>query len=553
MQLLKKEKNLKSFGINMNDNIDVLVIGSGGAGLSAALEAKYNNAKVIVLSKTYPTHSQTCQAQGGINAAMDNKKSSIQSHIDDTFVGGHALSNKETIKVMCEEAPKTIQWLDQLGVPFSRDTQNNISQRKFGAASQIRTCYSSDYTGLKILHTLYDNCIKEDIPFLNEYLLLNIIKKEQEAIGITVLNIKTSEVEAIYAKSIIIATGGYSNLYNKYTTNSNSTTGDGIAAAFRAGCELSNMEMIQFHPTAMSGNNILISESARGEGGYLVDSKGERFIDELKARDVVARAIYTKLENEDKVFLDLRHIDKDKLLTFMPQEYRLANEFLDIELDKDLLPINPAAHYSMGGIKANVSCETTLKNLYACGECAQNGLHGANRLGGNSLQEIITFGKIAGKNASINSINRVQISEKASEQKELDNIMIKNIFDKKNPTNFYKTKKNIGKLLFEKVGLFREEKGLNKALEAISKIQEVSHLFGINDKSKVFNKNLVEFLEFKNILVLSEIVIRSAQERKESRGAHYRSDFKEELESYTKNSIAKNTQSSLDIDFEEII
>ena len=538
--------------MDLNNITDVLVIGSGGAGLSAALEAKRNGSKVLVLSKTHPTHSQTCQAQGGINASTDNNETSIQSHIDDTYKGSHGLGNIENINLMCKESANTIKWLDEIGVPFSRNKENKVAQRKFGAASQIRTCYSSDYTGLKILHTLYDKSIKENIQFLNEFLLLNIIHKEGVVFGVTALNIRTTEIVEIFAKSIIIATGGYSNLYNNFTTNSKSTTGDGIAAALRAGCELSNMEMIQFHPTAMKDNNILISESARGEGGYLIDSNGERFVDELLSRDVVARAINDKIASGNNVFLDLRHIGKDKLLEFMPQEYSVAKDFLDIEIDKELLPVNPAAHYCMGGIKTNVSCETILKNLYACGEVSQSGIHGANRLGGNSLLEIITFGKIAGKNASKNSLKNNGQKLDNCEQLKNDKNRIEKIFSNSKDINFYKTKKELGKLFFNNVGLLRNEKEMKQAHNIVKELISISTTFSISDKSKTYNKNLMELLELENLLLLSEVVIISAMSRKESRGAHFRTDYPQESKDFEKNTIIKKENNLIKTYFEDI-
>ena len=276
--------------------IDVLIIGSGGAGLTTALEAKRNCDSVVVLSKTTPTASQTCQAQGGINAVIDKTNDSQQNHIDDTLKSAHNLGDKKTIEYMCKNSDETIKWLDDIGVPFSRDKDNNIAQRKLGGASFPRACYSSDYTGLKILHTLYDTCLKNDIEFINEHMLLNFIVEKGEVKGITCIDIQTSEVKQILAKKVIVASGGYGGIYSGYNTNSTATTGDAISAALRAGCELANMEYIQFHPTSLKGNCILISESARGEGGYLVTKDGSRFIDELKPRDKVARAIYNKIE-----------------------------------------------------------------------------------------------------------------------------------------------------------------------------------------------------------------------------------------------------------------
>ncbi len=534
---------------NLFQNIDVLVIGSGGSGLTAALEAKKSNVNVLVVSKTYPTHSQTCQAQGGINASREESQEDIQSHINDTLKGSHGLGSLEATKIMCQNAPKTIKWLDTIGVPFSRDKENKIAQRKFGAASKIRTCYSSDYTGLKILHSLYDNCIKEEIDFLNEYQLLDLIKENNKIIGADFLCIKSSEVISIFAKTTILATGGYSNIYNKFTTNSHATTGDGVAAALRAGAKLSNMEMIQFHPTAMKGNNILISESARGEGGYLVNKDEKRFIDELKPRDEVARAIYSKQIKNEEVFLDLRHIGEEKIDAVMPQERRLAKEFMNIDITKELLPINPAAHYCMGGIKTNVSCETSLENLYACGECSQVGIHGANRLGGNSLQEIITFGKIAGVNAA-NKSKSIQNSQSILTKTHKS---VKNYFTQDSTINFYEIKEDMGRAFFNNLGLFRNEEKIDSLIIQVNKWKKDLKNMGIRDKSQFYNKNLVEFIEFKNMLELGEAVLLGAKMRKESRGAHFRTDFPVEKESLCKNStIYKNSDETLSILFEDI-
>ena len=287
---------------------DVIIIGSGAAGLSAALSAKEKNSKTLVISKTQATHSQTVQAQGGINAVLYEDKDSIEHHVTDTYNASKEISSKDNINFMCSNAKDTINWLDEIGVPFNRDKENKISQRKFGGTKKIRTCYSSDYTGLKILHTLFDQCIKNKIEFLNEHVLLDLIVEDKICKGVVILDILSGEIKEIYSKSIILATGGYAGIYQNFTTNSYSNTADGIAIALRAGAKLSNMEFVQFHPTALVNSNILISESARGEGGYLVDKDGNRFIDELKARDEVARAIYTRITNKENVYLDLRHL-----------------------------------------------------------------------------------------------------------------------------------------------------------------------------------------------------------------------------------------------------
>lgn len=527
--------------------IDVLIIGSGGAGLSAALSAKTNTNNITVLSKAYVTHSQTAQAQGGINASLkENDSSSI--HADETYTSSRKLSKKENIDILCKNAKDTIFYLDKLGVPFSKDSNGNFMQRPFGGSKEIRTCYSSDYTGLKILHTLYDQCIKENINFINEHLLLNLIIENEKVIGVLVLNIKTTEIIEIFSKTVIIATGGYAGLYNKTTTNSFSSTGDGLSVALRAGCDLSNMEFVQFHPTALKYTNILLSESARAEGGFLVTKDGKRFVNELSTRDEVARAILDKIETGNEVFIDVRHLGINKINETMPQERELIKDFLDLKMEEDLIPINPAAHYTMGGIKTNVSCETNISSLYACGECAQVNIHGANRLGGNSLLEIISFGRIAGANAqeaskTINlNITKSYIKKEKEELKE--------IFLCEKKINFYENKDKLGTMLFNKVGLYKDEKNLNLALDIVNQIKKDIPKMGLGDKGNKYNRNLVDLLEFKNSLLLSEIIIKTAIQRKESRGSHYRRDYKEESKSYEKNSLTQMKKDKLYITLE---
>ena len=532
--------------------IDVLIIGSGIAGLTAALNAKRNGSKVLVISKTYPTHSQSVQAQGGINAVLYEDDDSVDIHIEDTYKASFKLANKDNIKYMCENAKDTILWLDSIGVPFNRNKDNQIAQRKFGGTKKIRTCYSSDYTGLKILHTLYDQCIKEDIEFKNEHLVLNIIIEDNICKGAVALDIQTGEVKEFISKTTIIASGGYAGIYFDHTTNSYSNTADGINIAYKAGCELSNMEFVQFHPTTLENSNILISESARGEGGYLVDKNEERFIDELKPRDEVSRAIYEKIKIGEKVFLDLRHLGLDKIKELMPQERNLAYEFSNIKIEDELLPITPAAHYTMGGIKTDKETRTNISNLYACGECAQAYIHGANRLGGNSLLEIVTFGKVAGINASNKSKEIEDFDILNSKQFNKDEETIQAIYSQINSENFYLYKKIIGDNLFENLGLFRNENNMCTLLNELNKIKDKLPYMGIGDKSKEFNKNLVEFIEFKNILDISIITTISAIHRKESRGGHYRTDYPMIDKNLDKCSLVIKEEDKIKINFEEI-
>ena len=532
---------------------DVLIIGSGAAGLTAALSAKENGSNVAILSKTYPTHSQTVQAQGGINAVLYEDDDSVNIHVADTFRASCGLANKDNINFMCKEAKDTIYWLDKIGVPFTKNESGDIAQRKFGGTKKIRTCYSSDYTGLKIVHTLFDQCIKNGIKFINEHTLLDLIIDDNKCFGVIALDIIEGKVKEFKAKSTILASGGYAGIYTNFTTNSFSNSADGLAISLNSGLNLSNIEFVQFHPTALVNSNILVSESARGEGGYLLDQNENRFIDELKPRDEVARAIYNKIKANEKVYLDLRHLGLEKINEVMPQERRLALEFSNVRIEKELLPINPAAHYSMGGIKTDINTRTNINSLYACGEIAQSSIHGANRLGGNSLLEIVTFGKIAGINASKNAKEIKTFDDNKSKELLKQQNYIKEIYSYKNEINFYESKEYLGKLFFDNVGLFRNEENLQFAINELDKIKSNISNMGIQDKSIEYNKNLLEFLEFINMIEIAEVIVKTALNRKESRGAHYRDDYPKQSDTYEKNSLIRKVDKELVLSFEDVL
>jgi succinate dehydrogenase / fumarate reductase flavoprotein subunit len=518
--------------------VDVLIIGSGGAGLTAALSAKEAGASVLVVGKTYPTNSQTSMAQGGINAALGNVgEDHTSSHIADTIKSAHGLCDEDMVRQMCADAPKTIEWLENLGVPFSRldngeEGKGTVAQRQMGGASAKRACYAQDYTGLKILHTLYDTCLKENIDFLDEHYLLNLIVKDDIVKGATFLDMRTGEVIQINAKSVLMATGGYGALYHGYTTNAYGSTGDGVAAVLRAGGAVSDMEFIQFHPTALKHSSILISESARGEGGYLVNESGERFVDELKPRDEVARAIFSQIQEGQRVYLDVRHLGEEKLMELLPQEVELCKMHEHIDPAKELIPIKPVAHYTMGGIDVDYALEVTgIKGCFAVGECSNAKVHGANRLGGNSLLEIIAFGRFAGENAYKHSI---YASSKPADttQKEKDNKEIKALFKQENTSNFYPYRESLGDIFYGKVGIVRENSQLNKALDEVIAMQIAQKEMGISDKNQTNNQNLIDFLEFKNALLLAPTIISAAIARDESRGAHYKVGFENENDAF---------------------
>ncbi|KYJ86870.1 FAD-dependent oxidoreductase [Sulfurovum riftiae] len=523
--------------------VDVLVIGSGGAGLSAALAAKEAGASVLVIGKMYPTNSQTSMAQGGMNAALGNvNEDHVSLHIQDTVKSAHGLCDEDMVRQMCADAPQTVEWLERIGVPFSRLDNDKkgigtVAQRQMGGASAKRACYAQDYTGLKILHTLYDTCLKEGIAFLDEHYLLNLIVPDDTIKGATFLDIRSGEIKQIDAKSVVIATGGYGSIYHGFTTNMYGATGDGVAAVLRAGGAVSDMEFIQFHPTALKHSCILISESARGEGGYLVNEAGERFVDELKPRDEVARAIFSQMKEGQRVFLDVRHLGEEKLMELLPQEMALCKMHEHVDPASDLIPIKPVAHYSMGGIDVDYALEVNgIKGCFAAGECSNAKVHGANRLGGNSLLEITTFGRFAGENAFKHA---VYASSKPVDgtQRLKDEAEIKTLFAQEDSESFYTYREILGELFYEKVGIVRENGQLNEALEEVIAMQVAQKKMGISDKSRTNNQNLVEFLEFRNTLLLAPAIISAAIARDESRGAHFKVGFETENEAFRKHIV----------------
>jgi len=524
--------------------IDVLVIGSGGAGLTSALSAKSSGASVLVIGKTYPTNAQTSMAQGGINASLGNmEEDHISLHIQDTIKSAKGLCDEDMVRQMCGDAPDTIEWLESLGVPFSRLDNNQkgvhtIAQRQMGGASTKRACYAQDYTGLKILHTLYETCLKNEIKFLNETYLLNLITQDGTVKGAIFLDILSGEIKQINAKSVIMATGGYGSIYHNYTTNSYGSCGDGIASVLRAGGAVSDMEFIQFHPTALKHSNILISESARGEGGYLINGKNERFIDELKPRDEVARAIFEQLHHHNQeVFLDVRHLGEEALMELLPQEVELCKLHEHVDPIKELIPVKPVAHYTMGGIDVDYALEVEgIKGCFAVGECSNAKVHGANRLGGNSLLEITAFGKLAGENAYKHA---VYASNKEADETQLlkDKAFIKNIFEQQATIDFYEKREILGKLFYKKVGILRDNPSLHQALDEVIALSVNLKEMGITDKHPTNNTNLIEFLEFSNALLLAPTIISSAIARDESRGAHYKIEFPEQNDNAFKKHI----------------
>lgn len=521
---------------------DILIVGGGLAGLSAALSSD-PNISVALISKVHPLRSHSVAAQGGINAALgnnpDGKDDNWEKHTFDTVKGSDYLADQDSAELMCQKAIPTIYELEHMGVPFSRFPGGVIAQRPFGGAGFPRTCYAADRTGLVILHTLYEQCVRHDVRFYNEWLVTQLVVKDGRCLGVVVYDLEKAEFMPVEAKAVIFATGGYGRVYLK-TTNAFINHGSGIGAAYRAGIPLKDLEFVQFHPTSLVGKNILITEGARGEGGYLVNNKGRRFMEnyaphsmELSPRDIVARAIQTEIDKgngfeEQYVHLDLRHLGADKIKKRLPGIREICINFAGLDPIDTPIPIQPAQHYSMGGIDVNSACATSVEGFYAAGECACVSVHGANRLGGNSLLETVVFGKIAGKFAS--EYVRGASGAKGAEKELLDaTLKFKKKVDiwrgRDTGEKFYVLMNRLKALMNEKVGLFRNKDDLASCLEIIQELREAYNHVYITGPCLRFSQELVNIIEYESMLDLAEVITLGALNREETRGSHFRRDF----------------------------
>jgi len=547
--------------------VDILIVGAGGAGLYAALSAVKENKdlNIAVMSKVYPTRSHTGAAQGGINAALANVDPSDNEelHTFDTIKGSDYLADQRAVKYMCYEAPRIIRAMEHMGVPFSRLNNGKIAQRPFGGASKDRTCYSADKMGHVMLHTLYEQCIKEGVTFLNEWFMLNIAHNGSRVQGVSAINIATGEIIFIKTKAIILATGGHSRIYWGYTSNALGCTGDGTAAAFRAGLPLKDMEFLQFHPTGLRKSAILVTEAARGEGGYLINSKGERFMSkyapekmELGPRDLVSRSIMTEIregrgfrddEGREYVHLDLTHLGAEKIKSRLPQIRELAIDFEGIDPIEEPIPIKPTAHYAMGGIHTNVKCETPIEGIYAAGEAQCVSVHGANRLGGNSLLDIVVFGHVAGIEA-VRYVEGVNFARGGESIIEDEKRKINELMNKESKETLGDMRNELGEIMFKHFGVFKNEKEMQEGYVKLKNlIERANKNLGVEDKSKVFNLQLQSTLEFFNLLDIADVLAYTSLERKESRGSFYRDDYpKRDDENYLYHSmVTKNSDGSI--------
>jgi succinate dehydrogenase / fumarate reductase flavoprotein subunit len=538
---------------------DIVIVGAGLAGLRAAIAAAEVNSKldIAVISKLHPIRSHSVCAQGGTAAVM-REKDSYDLHAFDTVKGADYLADQDAVEFFVKQAPKEIVLTEHWGCPWSRTSDGKIDQRPFGGHTYPRACFAADMTGFHEMHTLYGKATSyNNVKFYDEWFVTSIIVEDNTTLGLAAIEQKTGEMHAFQAKAVIMATGGHERIY-EFTTFSHTTTGDGMAMAYRAGLPLEDMEFVQFHPTGLVPSGVLITEGARGEGGYLINAKGERFLKnyaaekmELAPRDVISRAEQTEiLEGRGfegpygpYIALDLRHLGEEKINERLPLIREVAIKLGGVDPVKETIPIRPAAHYSMGGIKANVKTETSINGLYAAGECSCISIHGANRLGTNSTADCLVFGAVAGeeaaKKASSNSFREIPHEKLLAEEKRVFDTILGSEGNERVPL----IRDEMRRIMNTKVWIFRTGDQLESALKEVRELKQRLKRIKVEDKSAPFNNGLTSALQLDFMLDLAEATIASALARTESRGAHSRRDYsKRDDENWLKHTLAYCTK-----------
>ena len=561
---------------------DVVVLGAGGSGLRAAVGLAESGLKTACISKVFPTRSHTSAAQGGISAALGNMgEDDWRWHMYDTVKGSDWLGDQDAIEYLCKEAPRAVVELERYGVPFSRTEDGKIYQRPFGGMTKNygngtaqRTCAAADRTGHAILHTLYGQALKQNTEFFIEYFALDLIMKNGECKGVMAWNLTDGTIHRFRSHITIIATGGYGKVYQS-ATSAHTCTGDGNAMVLRAGLPLQDMEFVQFHPTGIYGVGCLITEGVRGEGGFLVNNKGERFMEryapnakDLASRDVVSRSMEMEInegrgvgKNKDHINLHLDHLDKAVIEERLPGISEAAKTFANVDVNKEPIPVVPTVHYNMGGIPTNYKAEVLTLNgsekivpgLMAIGEAACVSVHGANRLGSNSLIDLVVFGRAAAKRAAeIVKPGRIHESVPNSEtDKCLDRF--DKIRNSKGSTKTSELRLSMQKTMQSKCAVFRTEKTLKEGVDQIRKPYEGMNDISVKDKSLLFNTELVETLEFENLIRQALTTIDSAYSRKESRGAHAREDYdKRDDKNFMKHTLAWQNGNKVEIKYRDV-
>jgi succinate dehydrogenase / fumarate reductase flavoprotein subunit len=511
---------------------DVLIVGAGCAGMRAAIEAFDAGADVALLSKIHPVRSHSGAAEGGINAALGNaSEDDPETHAFDTVKGSDYLGDQDAIQILCDEAPEDVYQLENWGAVFSRTEDGRIAQRPFGAAGAPRTAYAADITGHVLVHVLYEQVMKRQIPAYEEYFAWKLVMNDDRCQGVIAWDLLNGGLKSIGAKTVILATGGAGRLYVG-TTNAYSCTGDGMALALRVGVALKDMEMMQFHPTTLSPTGVLITEGTRGEGAYLLNSEGDRFLEryapnamELASRDVISRAEQTEIDEGrgvgGNVLLDLRHLGADRILERLHGTRELAMTFAGVDPIYEQIPVRPGAHYHMGGVDTDVWGLTNVEGLYAAGECACVSVHGANRLGGNALMETITYGKRAGAHAADWALSHTTVEVPPSTETDAER-ELKVLLDRDEGERPWKIRDELAQTMHENFGVFRREEQMERQGQIVESLRQRYERVVVEDKGQVFNNDLTQALELGFLLDLARCMVVAGIARKESRGAHAR-------------------------------
>jgi succinate dehydrogenase / fumarate reductase flavoprotein subunit len=556
---------------------DAIVVGAGGAGLMAATQlARSSDVHTAVLSKLYPTRSHTGAAQGGIGAALGNmgqEEDSPEWHMFDTVKGSDYLGDQDAIEVLCEEAPEAVYELEHLGLPFSRNEEGRIAQRRFGGHTKNfgeepvrRSCYAADRTGHMIIQTLYQQSIKHGVEFHDEFHVMDLVLEEGVCRGVVALELATGQLHLFRAKAVLLATGGYGQVF-EITSNAVTLTGDGLAMVSRAGLPLEDMEFYQFHPTGIWRMGILITEGVRGEGGILKNSEGERFMEryapsmkDLASRDVVSRAIYKEvragrgIDGKRYVHLDATHLGKELIEKKLPEIADFCRTYLGLDPVTEPMPVQPTAHYAMGGIPHNVDGEVTsdaedtpVPGLYAAGECGCVSVHGANRLGTNSLIDLVVFGRRAGQ-AMASFCRETDLRPAGADAVEPTRRRLESIRTRESGESSAEIREEMKEIMMSNVSVFRTEELLVEAREKLSELADRAREISIDDSGTTFNLDLTDAWETQGMVRLARIITECALNRTESRGAHSREDYPErDDENWLKHSLAWSRDGEIEL------
>ncbi|MDX2271194.1 MAG: succinate dehydrogenase/fumarate reductase flavoprotein subunit [Cyanobacteriota bacterium] len=527
---------------------DIVIVGGGLAGCRAALEAKRRDPRLnlALVAKTHPIRSHSVAAQGGIAAALQNvdPEDSWIAHAFDTVKGSDYLADQDAVEILTREAPQVIIDLEHLGVLFSRSGDGRIDQRAFGGHSHKRTCYAADKTGHAILHELVNNLRRVGVQLYSEWYVIEIILEDNEAKGLVMLELPTGRLEVVRAKAILLATGGYGRVYNT-TSNDYASTGDGLAMVARAGLPLQDMEFVQFHPTGLYPVGVLISEAVRGEGAYLINQQGERFMAtyapsrmELAPRDITSRAIVSEvragrgIQGKDYVYLDLRHMGYDKIHSKVPFAWEEAHLHLGIDAVVEPIPVRPTVHYCMGGIPVTVDCqvlrsaEQRVEGLFAAGETACVSVHGANRLGSNSLLECVVYGRRAGAKLADYVQDRTLPSLLEAQYQERVQSRLRDLLERTGDLRIDQIRRRFQDSMTDHCGVYRTQEVMQAGIQTLQTIQQdYQQRLRLDDRGQIWNTELTEALELQNLLLVGQIILASALGRQESRGSHAREDY----------------------------